>query len=140
MQLDMQQGSAGAGFSLMELLVAVSIVAILASVVLPNFRDALQRGRRVDAITALLDVQIAQERWRANHTSYASLDALGLSGTSADGHYQLNLDEPTAGSFFATAVPVADGPQHDDECGSYALDQRGPVLTIEYADDTCWRR
>lgn len=136
----MKQGRGRAGFSLLELLIVVSIVAILASIVLPNYSDALQRGRRVDAITALLNVQIAQERWRANHSSYASFDDLGLAELSADGHYQLALDALTAGSYFATAVPLADGPQHDDDCGSFALDQRGPVLTIDYADDTCWRR
>lgn len=136
----MRRGNARAGFSLLDVLIAVSIAAILASVAMPNFRDAMHRGRRVDAITALLGVQIAQERWRANHTSYASLDELGLAATSADGHYQLSLDELTAGSYIAIAQPSADGPQHDDECGSFALDQRGPVLTIDYADDTCWRR
>jgi len=129
-----------AGFTLLDVLIAVSIVAILASLALPSFRDAFQRGRRVDAMTSLLSVQVAQERWRANHTTYADLDALGWSDTSTEGHYQLRLEQISAGSFFATAEPHADGTQVGDACGTFALDQRGPVVTTEYADGACWRR
>ena len=136
----MKHGCRGAGFTLLYVLIAVSIVAILASLALPSFRDALQRGRRVDAVTSLLGVQIAQERWRANHTTYADLDELGWTDSSIEGYYQLRLEQATAGSFLATAEPLSDGPQQGDACGIYALDQRGPVLATDYADGACWRR
>lgn len=137
----MNHGIRRAGFTLLDVLIAVAIVAILASLALPNFREALQRGRRVDAITSLLDVQVAQERWRANHPAYASLTELGWTeSASTEGYYRLRVVQVSAGSFVATAQPQSDGPQQDDECGVFAIDQRGPVLATEYADDACWRR
>ncbi len=128
------------GFTLVDVLIAMTIVAILASLAMPGFSDVLQRGRRVDAITSLLALQVAEERWRASHSSYASLAELSWADTSTEGYYRLRVEQISAAGFFASAEPVDDGPQHDDECGTYALDQRGPVLTNEYADDACWRR
>lgn len=136
----MNHGYRRAGFTLLDVLIAVAIVAILASLALPNFHDALQRGRRVDAITSLLGVQVAQERWRANHPAYADLADLGWTADSTEGYYQLRMEQTSAGSFLATAEPQPDGPQRDDACGMFAIDQRGPVLTIDYANDACWRR
>jgi type IV pilus assembly protein PilE len=129
-----------AGFTLLDVLIAVAIVAILASLALPSFHEALQRGRRVDAITSLLGVQVAQERWRANHTAYADLADLGWTERSTEGYYQLRMEQTSAGSFLATAAPQPEGPQQDDTCGMFAIDQRGPVLAIDYADGACWRR
>ncbi|MFN2308483.1 MAG: type IV pilin protein [Gammaproteobacteria bacterium] len=130
-----------AGFTLMELLIAVAIVAILATLAVPGFQDTLMRGRRGDAITSLLSLQLAQEKWRANHAEYARLDELGWAdATSLDGHYRLHLRERSASGFLATAQPRPAGPQQHDVCGEFALDQRGPVFAPEYADATCWRR
>ena len=129
------------GFGLLDVVIAMSIVAILATVAMPNFRDALQRGRRIDAINSLLSVQVAQERWRANHAAYASLAELGWTESiSTDGHYRLSVEQATAGSFLATAEPQPEGSQQDDACGVFAIDQRGPVLSTEYAEGACWRR
>ena len=129
-----------AGFGLLDVLIAMAIVAILATVAVPNFREVLQRGRRIDAVTSLLGVQLAQERWRANHTSYASLDELGWAENSTEGYYRMHLEQPSAASYLATAEPQTDGPQEGDVCGVFAIDQRGPVVTPEYADGVCWHR
>jgi type IV pilus assembly protein PilE len=130
-----------AGFSLMELIMVLAIVAILATLALPNYRDQMQHVRRLDAINSLLSIRMAQEKWRASHTNYASLDDLGWSSAvSLDGHYRLNLAERSAAGFRVTAHPVSGGPQQGDSCGTFALDQRGPVMTEAYADAECWRR
>ncbi len=128
------------GFSLVDVVIAMAVVAILASLAMPGFSEVLQRGRRVDAINSLLALQLAEERWRANHGSYASLDELSWSDISTEGHYRLRVEQISAAGFLASAEPLGDGAQHDDACGTYALDQRGPVLTNDYADAACWRR
>lgn len=128
------------GMTLMELMIALAIVAILAALAYPSYRDSLMRGRRIDAIGSLLAVRVAQERWRANHTAYADLHELGYADTSADGYYRLRVLECSAAGFLAIAQPHADGPQRGDACGTYAVDQHGPLLSNGYADATCWRR
>lgn len=128
------------GMTLMELMIALAIVAILAALAYPSYRDSLMRGRRIDAIGSLLAVRVAQERWRANHTAYADLHELGYADTSADGYYRLRVLERSAAGFLAIAQPHADGLQRGDACGTYAVDQHGPLLSNGYADATCWRR
>lgn len=129
------------GFSLLEVIMALAIVAILATLALPNYTEQMQQGRRLDAISTLLSIQVAQEKWRASHTAYATLAELGwTNGVSLDGHYRLSLTERTASGFMLTAQPVPGGPQQDDSCGTFAVDQRGPVMTQHYADAACWRR
>lgn len=127
-----------AGFGLMDVLIALAIVAILATLAYPDYREHLARGRRMDAVTALLGVQVAQEQWRANHSEYAALaDLNGVAAQSAEGHYDLRVPRHSTAGFLAVAAPR--GAQRDDACGVFALDQRGPVYE-GYAGAACWRR
>lgn len=79
------------GFTTLELLVAMSITAILAALVYPTFADQLVRARRLDAVVALSAAQQSQERWRANRTTYGSLADIGVAATSGAGHYALQV-------------------------------------------------
>lgn len=79
------------GYTLIETMVATAISAILSSVAYPSFTAQVQKARRADATLALQQVQMAQERWRANHAGYASLSQLGLAATSPSGHYVIEV-------------------------------------------------
>ncbi len=85
------QAERARGFTALELLLATAITAILASVAYPTFADQLARARRVDAVIALSAAQQAEERWRANRTTYGSLADIGISATSSAGHYVLQV-------------------------------------------------
>lgn len=134
----MQHRDGCAGFGLMDVLIALAIVGILATLAYPDYREHIARGRRREAVTALLGILVAQEQWRANHPEYAALaDLVGVGARSAEGHYALSMQRHSAAGFLATATPQ--GAQADDACGVFALDQRGPVHE-GYADAACWRR
>ena len=129
-----------AGFTLIELIIAVAVIALLAAIAYPSYREILMRSRRTDAVTSLLELRVAQEKWRANHTAYAALDELNMPAVTADGYYELRMESNTASGFFATATPQPGGQQQGDACGTFAIDQRGPLLTQAYADAVCWQR
>lgn len=128
------------GFSLIELLITLAIIAILASITIPSYSGFIEKSRRGDAITALLQVQMLQERWRADHPQYATgLATMGWTRTTTKGnYYQLRIQQAAAGNYLAVAAP--DGMQRSDACGIFAIDFHGPVYANGYASPRCWRR
>ncbi|MBY4678234.1 type IV pilin protein [Marinobacterium arenosum] len=128
-----------AGFSMIELMVVVAIVAIIGAVALPSYNSYIQQSRRADAMAALFSLQIAQEKYRANNTSYgASVAAIGVAATSPEGYYTVAVASSAANSFVGTAAPT--GSQAGDACGTFAVDNTGPNYTGSYAAADCWER
>ena len=66
------------GFTLIESLVAVSVAAVLSSVAYPSLEGHVLRARRTDALVALMNAQLAQERYRSNNNSYGTLVEVGV--------------------------------------------------------------
>ena len=69
---------ASRGFTLIEILIALSMAGVLSSVAVPTFQGHLQKARRTDALVTMMQVQLAQSRWRANGSGYASLAQIGV--------------------------------------------------------------
>lgn len=127
------------GFTLIELMIVVVVVGILASVAYPSYVEYVQKSRRGDAMASLADMRIAQEKWRANNTTYATTVTLPeYSATSKDSFYNMNIINVSAVGFTLTATPT--GVQLGDACGVFALNQNGPDYTGAYADADCWER
>ena len=59
-----------AGFTLIELMIVVVIVAILASIALPSYLDFVRKSRRADALTKMLNAQLLVEKERASRINY----------------------------------------------------------------------
>ena len=64
---------ASRGFTLIETLVTVGIAGVLSSIAYPSLESHVLRARRSDALVSLMQAQLAQERYRANHRSYGDL-------------------------------------------------------------------
>lgn len=128
------------GLTLMELLVALTIVGILAAIAVPAYLDSVRRARRADAITALQQVMLLQERYRANNPQYAthlivSAGAIGGVGastaagaaTSVDtpgGTYTVSLSDATASTYVVQAQAKA-GQSADSPCQVLQLQVSG---------------
>lgn len=117
------------GFTLIEALIVLAVIALLASIALPSYKDVVRKSRRVDAMTALWSVHLAQERWRANRSAYATLlsaaptaspAGLGLPATTAGGHYTLAIDAADARGFSVTAT-AAEGSSQAGDAGCQRL-------------------
>jgi len=134
-----------AGFTLIEIIIALAVVAILSALAYPSYVGAVRKGRRLDAMSALTKIQMAQEQYRATHPRYAgNLLQLGWSAErpfSVQGYYRLQLQEQDnpALSFVAWAVPTASGGQNHDICQRFVLDQDGPDWQHTLVPG-CWQR
>lgn len=70
------------GFTLIELMIVVAIVALLAAVAYPAYTDSVLKGKRGQGRTALMDMLQQQERYLSQSGSYMSFAA---GGTGANG-------------------------------------------------------
>ncbi|QDE41624.1 prepilin-type N-terminal cleavage/methylation domain-containing protein [Luteibacter pinisoli] len=137
------------GFSLIELMVAVVVMAILAAIAIPQYNRYSLRARRADGQKLLLAIGNAEERYYAQQNKYADLKTIGFSATttatSDSGYYAATVDVTAvntfaAQAFKATAAPVAGGPQAKDACLSLTYtntgvkDQTGNATT----NGSCW--
>lgn len=132
------------GFNLIELVFAMAVVGVLAGLGLPSFIETVRKTRRVEAIDALQRVQLAQEKWRANNTSYGTLGNLGISATTSGGYYTLSLSNVSGTGYAAVATAVAGKSQtadkaHGVSCAALSVNQDGPVYSPA-AQSACWVR
>jgi type IV pilus assembly protein PilE len=135
------------GFTLIELMIAVVVIAILASIAVPSYRSYVLRAQRTDATAALQRVRAAQEKFFLQNQRYmapAELTALGLNATE-HGYYTIasavpDPDRPGVISFKLTAAPVPGGPQATDtKCTSFTLNDTGIRGSAPNPVETCWK-
>jgi type IV pilus assembly protein PilE len=122
------------GFSLLEAMVGVALAAILATIALPSLRAQIDKTRRVDAITALYQAQLAEERWRANRPSYGTLAEIGVAAQSGSGHYAIEVTAVSATGYeiLASARGVQ---QRDAACRHLRLAMAGSNLVHASGSD-----
>ncbi len=65
------------GFTLIELMVTVAIVAILASIALPAYGRYVQRGKIAEATSGLAAMRVSMEQWYQDHRTYQTVPAGG---------------------------------------------------------------
>lgn len=126
---------AARGFTLIELMVVVAVVAILAAIALPSYQDALRKSRRGQAKADLVELAQIAERHRTVQGSYATwAPPFTTSPKSGTSHYDIALIR-TASAFTLTATPSAG--QANDSCGTLAINQAGQRWHSAGTDEQC---
>jgi type IV pilus assembly protein PilE len=133
------------GFTLIELMVTVAIVAILAAIAIPNYSQYVQKTRRTDAQEKLLDMAAQQERWFFNKNQYTDQVADVGGATSKDGYYTVTISDVGSAPYTKyklTATPVTTKSQSKDgDCTSFTIDNAGARQAFKGSDrndSVCW--
>jgi len=100
------------GFSLIELLVAAAITAIVAAIAVPSYLDHVVRSRRIEAMTELLKLYNLQERFFTAHLRYGGVKELGVPKDLR--YYRISLALETSTSYRLLAVPLVGTSQEGD--------------------------
>lgn len=128
------------GFSLIELMVVVAIVAIIASIAYPAYQDQMQKTRRADAKSALMDAAAKMERFYTQFGRYTGTIAnAGIIATSPERYYQIAPGTIANQTFILRASPIVGGAQVGDDCGNLDIDQaQGKRNSAGLPQNICW--
>jgi type IV pilus assembly protein PilE len=123
------------GFTLIETIMVIGIMAILAALVYPAYTRHFLKSRRIEAQTTLLELSQFMERHYTRQGSYldAQLPITRLPQTGP-AHYHFSLDPLAAQSYTLNAIPT---PQQEvDGCGTLSLTQTGAKIAEA---EQCWK-
>jgi len=144
-----------AGFTLIELMIVVVIVAILLIVAVPTYLNQMRESRRTEARNYLVELASREERYYATQNAYTSTASnLGYAGFGpanpvGSGYYYIstpsvpdpnNTSQP---SYSLTALPVTGkGQDKDTYCASFTVESNGKRTATNSGgtDDSsyCW--
>lgn len=136
------------GFTLIEMLITVSIIAIIAAVAIPSYQEQIRKTRRAEGRQELMRLATAQERYYTNCNRYAMVldgDQTMCAGlgrglatlTSEHGYYVVTLGGDGS-NYTLTATPQNDQ-ANDTKCGTLSLNDagtKGATGTLGVAG--CW--
>lgn len=117
------------GFTLIELMITVVVVAILLAIALPSYQEHLRKGRRAAAQAFLMDVASREQQYLIDARNYAvgagALGRLSLTVPEDVSRFYTVTVEPAAAAvpprYVVTATPLPASPQLQDG-----------VLTLEH--------
>lgn len=129
------------GFTLIELMIVVAVVAILASIAVPSYQEQIRKSRRGQAKADMVEyAQMAERYFTVNNTyvGFTLPTAQSPREPGATARYTLALSPaPDATTFTIAATAV--GPQASDRCGNLGFTNTGlKTRSGSVALSECW--
>ncbi|MDH7613236.1 type IV pilin protein [Vibrio cholerae] len=130
------------GMTLIELMIAVVIVGVLASIAYPAYTNYVKEGHRKQAMADMAKIQLyLEEKYQNGYTATGIVDAQNVCNSfcSVDSDRYKIVVETAATSYAITATPQSSKGQNSDKCGgstytSLTLNEKGVT-----SPSACWK-
>jgi len=127
------------GFTLIELVVVMAVVAILAAIALPNFQDSVRKSRRSEAKAELQGRQLRMEQWRANRPTFVGHPIVA---NTTGAHYDFPAPTNVTATTY-TLTATAKGSQTADaqagtNCSTLTISIVANNATPQKTPAACW--
>lgn len=127
------------GFTLIEIMVVVLIIAILAAIALPSYKNYIVKSHRTEAQAAMLSLaQYLESKYNASFSYPAEVDipASLKNPSNVSVYYTISVSIANASQTYTiTAAPIT-SKQNDTQCGTLTLNEQG-VKTPTTSG--CWK-
>ena len=128
-----------AGFTLIELMIVVAVVAILAAIAMPSYQEHVRKARRAQVKADLVEYAQLAERHHTVNNRYVGfvLPATKSPRGGTGDYYSLEVDTPEKNnSFVIKATPQ--NAQSADRCGTLTINQAGVKTHSSGTYSDCW--
>jgi type IV pilus assembly protein PilE len=126
------------GFTLIELVVVMLIVAVLTAIAIPSYQAYTHKANRSDATRAMtLEAQALERCYSQNFSYTTGCSVVAGTTTSPQGYYTLTVSF-TASGYSISAAPNPGPQESDTQCASFTLDNTGTQGASPGSAQTCW--
>ncbi len=137
------------GFTLIEMMIVLCIIGILAAVAIPAYEKYIQKTRRSEGQTALMELYLAENEYYQDNYVYTTLaalypgDATGESSYDNMDYYDITLLPSAPTSYFTLTATATNAQVEDTVCATLSINQLGTKSAKDSdgnaADlSTCW--
>lgn len=119
------------GFTLIELMITVAVIAIISAIAIPSYQNHILKSRRSEAITQLLQAQLKQEKqWLTSspHKYSNNINELGISNSS---YYTFSTEAQDNG--YQLKATAKGSQLKDSACLSLTINQHS-----DKTPSNCW--
>jgi len=127
------------GFTLIELMIALVVLAIVTAIAYPSYTNQVIKSRRADGIAALNRKAMQMESCRSDNATYVGCPAIAPS-TSEDGYYNIATPVSVTSTTYAFTATATGAQASDTKCRTLTLNSQGTRghSGTASSDDECW--